>query len=278
MLGQPVQGASAQAAGAPASTAAVGIVGYPKTGKQVLSRAIRREAQDQAKWLLSTIGRLHPASTPETPAAVLHLALRGAAPMRGQNATTAAVTPVEIVQHLLQRTTQQAAMRRYRLPAFEGAEGFLKAVSTERGMKSKQGKEAPIETVARTVLAELAAAPGCICVPIAATTPNAVFWASYAAQRPLLEAAMQLQLKALQDRAAGPAAGAMQISCAGLGPAVDISAVLADAEVDVEMDDEELDGDEDDDEEEGEEEGFEGEEEEYAEGEESEEESGDMEA
>lgn len=199
--------------------------------------------------------------------------------MRGQNATTAAVTPVEIVQHLLERTTQQAVMRRYRLPAFEGAEGFLKAVSTERGIKSKQGKEAPIETVARTILAELAAAPGCVCVPTAGATQNAVFWASHAAQRPLLEAAMQSQVAALQDRAAGPAAGAMQISCAGLGPAVNISAILADAELDVGMDDEEgADVEEDEDEEEGEEEDLEGEEEEYAEGEESEEESGDMEA
>jgi len=282
MLGQSVQVASPQAADVPAKAAAVGIVGYPKTGKQVLNRAIRREAQDQANWLLSTIGRLHPASTPETSAAVLHLALRGAAPMRGQNAMTAAVAPLEIIHCLLQRATQQAVMRRYRLPAFEGTEGFLKALSTERGMKSKQGKEAPTETVARTVLAELAAAPGCVCVPAAGATENAVFWASHAAHRPLLQAAMQSQVAALQDRAAGPAAGAMQISSVGLGPAVNISELLADAEADVEMDDEQgADVEDDDDDEEGEEEDLEGEEEESGDMEsevESEEESGDKEA
>jgi len=275
MLGQSVQGASPQAAGVPAPAAAVGIVGYPKTGKQVLSRAMRREAQDQAKWLLSTVGRLHPASTPETPAAALHLALRGAL-MRGQNAST--VAPVETLHHLLQRATQQVIMRRYRLPAFEGAEGFLKALSTERGMKSKTGKEAPVETVARTVLAELAAAPGCVCVPTAGATENVVLWASHAAHTPLLQAAMQSQVAALQNRAAGPAAGAMQISSVGMGPTVNISEILADAEPDMEMDGEQDADVEEDDDEEGEEEGLEGEEEEYAEGEESEEESGDMEA
>jgi len=271
MLGQSVQGASSDAASVPVNSTAVGIVGYPKTGKQVLSRAIRREAQDQANWLLSTIGRLHPASAAETPAAVLHLALRGAAPMRGQNTNVVAVAPLEVVQHLMQRATQQAIMRRYRLPAFEGAEEFLKALSTERDMKSKTGKEAPIETVARTVLAELAAAPGCVCVPTAGATENTVFWAAHAAQRPLLEAAMQSQIAALQDRAAGPAAGAMQISSLGPGPAVNISETIADAEADAEMDDDEADEDDDDECEED----FEGEEEEDAEGEESEEESGD---
>jgi len=278
MLGQPVQGTSSETPSVPMNGNAVGIVGYPKTGKQVLSRAIRRESQDQAKWLLSTIGRFHPVSTPGTPAAVLRLALRGAAPMRGQNANTAAGSHVEIVQHLLQRATQQAVMRRYRLPVFEGAEGFLKALGTERGIKSKSGKEAPTETVARTVLAELAAAPGCVCTPSASATASTVFWPPHTAHRPLLEASMQSQITALQNRAAGPAAGAMQISSEGLGPAVDISGTLAEAEVDAEMDDEQeadVEADDSDGEECEEEEDFEGEEEEYAEGEESEEESGD---
>mmetsp|Transcript_78250 Transcript_78250/g.253438 ORF Transcript_78250/g.253438 Transcript_78250/m.253438 type:complete len:496 (+) Transcript_78250:83-1570(+) len=282
MLGHtPVRQARAEAGPAPeaapsaVATAAssVGVVGYPGTGKRALCKAVRQEA-GSARWLLESVGRLRPSTGAADAAAALHLALRSALPR--SSSSSSAPAPLEVVRHFLERAAQQAVMRRYRLPAFEGAEGFLRAYAKARDLKSKRGKDAPAETAARHFLAELSAPPGCACMPpeALAEAPGPL-WSAHGADRPLLEAAVLAQAEALRARGEGPGVGALALASAGPGPPVDISSALAEAEaaaepeVDMasEAEEDSEDGEEAYDEEAGEEE--------MAEGCESEEEDGD---
>lgn len=280
MLGRSPLADATQATPASAPAAAVGVVGYPQTGKRILCKAIRKEAEGPVPWLLEHVGRLLPATEPACVAATVHLTIRAA--LSHSASRSSDVAPLDIVRHVLERTTKEAVMRRFRLPTFEGAEGFLTALAKERDLKNKRGNPLRPETTARHVVAELFASPGCICTPPdVLNTSSPVMWSAHTAAKSLIETVMHLQLGTLRSRGGGPSAGALAITSGGLGPAVNLTSLLVDeeaeAEADAEMDvaggDQDADGSEDG---EGEEEeaDTEGEEEECVEGEESEEEDG----
>mmetsp|Transcript_111672 Transcript_111672/g.315842 ORF Transcript_111672/g.315842 Transcript_111672/m.315842 type:complete len:491 (+) Transcript_111672:69-1541(+) len=274
--------AGAVPAGAAAPTeagmpAAVGVVGYPGTGKKALCRAMRREANGRARWLMDTVGRFRPVDGELGIERMLHLAVRGAMPSETPNGSA---TPIDVVKHMLERSEQPGVMRRFRVATFDSAEALLRAYAKDRNLKTKKGKEQKPEAMARHLLADLSALPGCACVPQpASATPAVALWPPHAAARAGLEAAMLAQATALQGRGAGPTVAALQLAPRGPGPAVDMAAALAeparaepeeeeDAEILVEGDDEE--GDEEEGAEEGEEEEMEGDESEEDEGDEME--------
>jgi len=245
----------------------VGVVGYPGTGKKSLLKNLRRDVQGQSRWLFDSVARLHPSTGSLDAGTTLHLAIRG---MPLQTATGASpawsgAEAPEVVRHLLERANPQTLMRRFRLPAYEGVDGFLKTFAKDRTLTGKKGKEPELAFVAQQVLTELSASPGCVCSPPSEIlSATAALWQAHGAERPRIEAVMKVQFTALNERAAGLAAGALAIgSAAGFGPAMDVAS-LADA-ADDEMDDSDDDGEGEESEEEGEEE----------EGEESEEEDGD---
>lgn len=287
MLGHAPKSAAASkaidaAATAVAQAQAVGVVGYQGTGKKALIKAMRQEAKAAAKWLLESVGHLRPPTAvaagsaapaaPSDAAAALHLAVRGQVPKgdawQGSTATKAAKSasgPLAVVAHLLERVQAQALMRRFRLPAFSSAEELLKLFAKQREMKSRAGKEPAPEAVARRLLAELGAAPGCICTPTegAAAPPRALWQPHGEAPTAALKALMEAQAAQLQGRDAGPAGSALELTSAGFGASVDVAAVLSATAAD--SGDESMDDDEDD------EAGIEeGEEEEDMEGDESE--------
>lgn len=254
---------------APAPAAAVGILGFPQTGKRLLRKAIYHSISGPVPWMLDRVGKLCPTPQPFDAATALHLTIRGAAPQRAD--AVSEDEPLAMVEHLLQRISQQVVMRRFRLPSFEGTEGFLRAFAKDRQIKNKNGNDPRVETIAKRFLPELTTQPGCFCLP-PGTAPEkeAALWPAHAAARPQIEAVMLAQVGVLKSRAEGPTAGALTLSSAGLGPAVDLADTLAALDVDAEMSAEE--GDEDD--EDGDGEGEESEEE-LIEGEESGEGDGD---
>lgn len=259
----------------PAATA-VGVFGYAGTGKRALCKAIRQEFKATAPWLLDAC-RLRPvAGQAPTASSALHDALCANAARGAANSTSVAATvasassagaasgidPTEVIKEFLARTPQQAALRFFKLPAFEGAEGFLKTFSDDRQLKNKKGKPLLPTAVAQRILVELPALPGCFCNPPEAKPQGAHnFWAAHGDARQGIQLPMQEQVAALNARgSSGPAAGALAIaSCSGFGPAVEIRSVLegaddvdsdggADADGDADMsgeDDEEEEGEED---------------------------------
>jgi len=259
MLGHsPASSSSKAPQAASTSTAAVGLLGYPGTGKRALIKALRREA-GAAPWLLEAIGRLRPADDPEGEEAMesnLHLALRGLF-AKGKGATLVVPPGDEallVVKHMLDRTSPQALMRRFRLPAFQAAEGLLEAWVKSRELVTKKGKTPGVESAAQRFLGELGAAPGCSCAP-PEKIEGASQWAAHAA-RANLEQAMKVQIDVLRSRDASshPAAKGISLSSRGMGPSVALQELMeheGDGEEDEDMEDE--DGEEGE-EEEGEEE------------------------
>jgi len=286
LLGQaPAKdGAAAQQAAAPAS--AVAVVGYAGSGKRALCKAIRQEVKTTASWLLDAC-RLPPVDG-QAPTAIsaLHAVVCGSVPRgaatrtsaaaavacgQGAGAIPAGVDAVDVIKELLTRVPAQTVMRHYRLPTFEGAEGFLKTFCHDRKIKNKKGKDPQPAYVAQRILTELPALPGCYCTAPEAATPGALnFWAAYADTRTKMQAVMEEQAKTLASRgASGPGATALTISSGtSAGPSVDMANLLRDADEDfrVEGEDEQSDSDLSSDEDMGDEE-----EEEELEGEESEE-------
>lgn len=271
------------------AAAAVGVFGYAGTGKKALCKAIRQEVKAAAPWLLEAC-RLRPSpGHAPTASSALHAALCANAPRGAANATSVAaavksgsgagatdgVEPVEVIKEFLARTPHHTLLRFFRLPTFEGAEGFLKAFAEDRKLKNKKGKPPLPAAVAQRILAELPALPGCFCLPPEASSQGAQsFWAAHGDARQGMQLPLQQQAAALSARgSSGPAAGALALaSGAALGPAVDVQGVLEEGgELELDVGAEEGDGSDDDMGDEGEEEEFEGEEEEEAEGEESEE-------
>lgn len=266
------------AAGFTAATA-VGVVGYAGVGKRALCKAIRQEMKVPVSWLLEAC-RLQPVpSFSPDAASSLHSAVRAAVPRGAATATsTAAVKAsggggaaasgatemVVLVQHLLTRTTPQALMRRFRLPAFDSAEAFLAAFAKDRDMKTKKGKVPPPENIAKRVITELPALPGCFCAPPEAPPDtSAALWQAHGDKRPNLERVMQEQVEVLKARgSSGPAVSALSISSAGAGPPVDLSAAFdnedeeddlgqcVDAGEEDNEDDDDMDGEDDEEEEE----------------------------
>jgi len=272
LLGHAPPSASSSAA-VPASGAftanAVGIVGYPATGKKALLKALRQESKSSgpAAWLLDAVGLLSPAQSGPDANAALHLAVRSALPKAA--AGDAVGEPEATVTALLARTQAAALMRRFRLPAFEGTEAFLRAFCKDRSMKSKRGKDAPLETVARRVLLEISTAPGCQCMPPASLEQGAPqLWTAHGSAKASLEAVILAQLTLLKGRGASPP-GSLALTSATLGATVDLDKVLADVEGEAEVDmaasddgddDESSDGEGDEEEGEGEESDMEGDE------------------
>merc|ERR1719229_1202649 len=93
-----------------------------------------------------------------------------------------------------------------------------------------------MEGVARRFIAEIAAAPGCVCTPPDTLDGAGGAWAGHDAAKAALQVVMQAQIALFRGRPAGPAAGALAISSAGPGPAIDLTGALAAAEADAEMD------------------------------------------
>mmetsp|Transcript_73605 Transcript_73605/g.193091 ORF Transcript_73605/g.193091 Transcript_73605/m.193091 type:complete len:487 (-) Transcript_73605:82-1542(-) len=248
---------------------AVGVVGYPNTGKQALCKAMRRECGGTVAWLQDPVARLRPEAQPRPldAAATLHRALRHTLP-KGE-AKGEVAEPMAVLRHILERTTAQAIMRRFRLPVFEGAEGLVAAFGKERALKNKKGKDLLPEGIAKKLASDIVAAPGVVCVPAEASAAAAggEFWAPHAAGKSALETVMSAQAQALAARPASPVDGALQVKTGGPGPAVDLTAALTPAEDEDEDVDCDADGDSDDFDEDGE---GEGEEEESGEGDEEE--------
>merc|ERR1719502_46106 len=230
------------------AAAAVGIVGYAGCGKRALCKAMRQELKTTAAWLLDTC-RLPPVEghTP-TASSALHAVMCGGVP-RGAATRTSAMTaiasgtgagaipegvdPVDIVKELLARVPQQRVMRHYRLPTFDGAESFLKTYCDDRKIKNKKGKTPQPEYVARRIITELPALPGCHCmVPESATQGAQNFWGPHGDSRQKMQAVMEMQAKTLAARgSSGPSATALVIaSGSNLGPAVDIDHLVEDAD------------------------------------------------
>lgn len=236
LLGHAPATAAASAIPKVAAAAAVAVLGYQSTGKKALCKAMRQEVKTTAPWLLES-SRLRPAAgQTATPTSALHTVLcgsvaRGAATGTSIKATLASgsgagalagVEPVEVVKELMARVSPAAVMRHFRLPAFEGAAGFLKVFSADRKLKNKKGKDATPEHIAQRVLAELPALPGCFCsAPEAGALGAKTFWAGHATARPSLQAIMEVQVKTLAARGVtGPAATALAIASGASGGAV----------------------------------------------------------
>lgn len=244
------------------SSPLVGVFGYPGTGKRALCKAIRRTAQQKgsARWLMEAIGRLVPTEevASATPASVLHLAVRGvlpkAAAQPSASSSSSKATPVQAVQHLLDRAGVQAVMRRFRLPAFNGTDGLLQAFAKDRSLKTKRGHVPPPEGIAQKLLTELAVTPGSLCVPFDPPEPESLqLWPPHESFRPHLEATIKAQLEVLQARPPGPMATALQMTSAkpSGGPKVDLEDAFQEFVDEKDLEEEDEDG-----------EGWEGEEEE----------------
>lgn len=271
--------AAAVAAAASVSQAQhVGLIGYPGTGKKALLKAMRSESKTSVKWLLEAVGTLRPPPTDGLEVtAALHLSLRGIQPKGdawvGATATSAnndsngnsEKGPLPTVAHLLQRTEAAAIMRRFRLPAIGSIEELLRAFAKDKNMKSKKGKEPALESVARRLLAELAQLPGCCTLPApdAAGISLVPLWAAHGVPvQAAMKALMEVQAAVLVSRPA-TGGGALEIVARGVGPTVDLEAILADSDdegpangADDGMDDsgsEHFEGEEGEEEEEGEE-------------------------
>eukprot|EP00747_Dinoflagellata_sp_TGD_P181528 gnl/TRDRNA2_/TRDRNA2_35397_c0_seq1.p1 gnl/TRDRNA2_/TRDRNA2_35397_c0~~gnl/TRDRNA2_/TRDRNA2_35397_c0_seq1.p1 ORF type:complete len:493 (+),score=131.37 gnl/TRDRNA2_/TRDRNA2_35397_c0_seq1:50-1528(+) len=271
--------ASSADAAVTAAPSAVAVLGYPGTGKRALCKAIRQEARSAggAGWLLEAVGRLRQSSkTPQQPtgAEALNSMVRGLLNRFGEGAPP---EHVPVVSALIERAGKTALMRRFRLPAFDNAEGFLRAFAKDKNLKNKKGKDPNLEFIAREVIGGLPKLPGCcFSPPDSLTGSQPQLWAAHSASRQRLAAAMEAQVAALKARPAGPAGGALMIASGGMGPTIGLAAFLAapvsDSDAEENDDDEAMDmddgeGDEeeeedDDDMEDMEEEDFEGEEEE----------------
>lgn len=281
MLGHPAREDPAkqlpplQMAG-PAATA-VGVLGYSQTGKRALSRAMRQESPGIVSWLLEPCS-LRPSGSlgaPPTAEVALHRALCAAAPPRGAatasskaaavasggpvGAAIAGADPLAVVGLLVGRSSLQALMRRFRLPACDGAETLLRAFGQDRDLKNKRGNLPANEVIARHLITELAALPGWFCMPPEAPPDSgAPLWGAQGAEaKAVMQKAMEAQAALLQGRAnaaGGPTRGALTVASSGPGPAVDLAVAAATLEEDEQLLEaakgEGMDADDDDDEEE----------------------------
>lgn len=229
-------GSTSAKAAAPAE--AVGIVGYPGTGKRSLLKAIRREVTGATKWLMEVSGRLRPADDLEGQAAAgysLHLALRGmfgkggGAGQSGPLAMPPADQALVVVAGMMEQLGPQALMRRYRLPAFEKIEGFLEAWVQSTDAKTKKGKVPGLEAAAQRFLTELATSPGFSCAPPSELPAGGTSqWEQHSAARAVIEQLMKVQLQLLQSRdsSSHPAAKGLTLPSRGLGPGIALKELM----------------------------------------------------
>lgn len=232
------------------AAAAVTVIGYSGTGKRALCKAIRQEVKTTASWLLDAC-RLPPVDgQAATASSALHAVLCGNVPRGAATRTSAAaavasgsgagalpegIDAVDVIKELLTRVPQPKVMRHYRLPTFEGADGFLKIFAQDRKIKNKKGKDPQPAYVAQRILTELPALPGCFCMaPEAGTQGAQNFWAAHGDNRSKIQAVMEDQVKTLSARgSSGPAATALVISSGpSMGPTVDMASLLEDPDAD----------------------------------------------
>lgn len=274
MIGQGAEtagGATGSAPSAPSATPckAVGVVGYPGTGKQSLCRALRREARGLTPWLLEPVCRLRPQpAAGVSPEAALHRMVCPAGKQGGLGDTGA--EPQAVLGTLLSRVAPAQLARRLRLPGFEGLEKLCDAFAQDRKLTTKRGNKQSLEVVSKRVLAELAAPPGLVCSPPEAQLASSM-WVAHG-EAAAVKAIMEAQHGALSARADGSAGARLALGTpvSACGPPVDLAEALAGGGEETEG---ELEDSDDDMEDECDGEGEEGEEEE---GEESEEEDAGM--
>jgi len=269
------------------AAAAVVVVGYPGTGKRALCKAVRQELKTTVPWLLDACKLRPVAGQAPTVVTALRSAVCSIVPRGAANATSASkavasgssagvvssVEAIDVIKELLSRVQQTTVLRHFRLPTFEGAEGFLKTFAEDRKLKTKKNKLPLPPAIAQRVLTELSALPGCFCEPADAKPVDAQrLWPSHGDASKVLQQAMTQQVAALSARGkSGPAAGALVIaSSSQCGANVDIAGALSKSE-EYELDDA-IGGAMDDDDMDDNSESLEDEEEEEFEGEESEEE------
>lgn len=258
-------------------------------GKRALCKAMRQELKATAPWLLDAC-KLRPVSgQAPTAASALHSALCSTVPRGAANATsatkavvsginvgvTSGVDATDVIKEILSRVQHQTVLRHFRLPTFEGADGFLKIFAEDRKLKTKKNKVPQASVIAQRILTELSALPGCFCEPLdARPTDSQRLWPSHGEAKEVLQQAMTQQVAALNARGkSGPAMGALAITTGSqYGPNVDIVGALAKSEEDElddivggsredqlsegdddDMDDESCEGEEEEDEFEGEE-------------------------
>lgn len=223
---------------------AVGVVGYAGTGKKAVCKAIRQEVKTTAPWLLDAC-RLRPVpGQAATACSALHAAMCKEVPRGAANATSivailasgsgagscSGVDPVDVIKEFVTRVPQQALLRYFRLPAFEGVDGFLNAFCADRKLKTKKGKKPQPAALAQRILTELPALPGCFCMPPEVGTQGAKnFWSAWSAVETLAKNAMEAQARNVGARGiSGPAATALAVtSSSSLGLTVDIVGALA---------------------------------------------------
>jgi len=254
MLGHSPSASSSSTGSASAKAAApaeaVGVVGYPGTGKRSLLKAIRREVTGASKWLMEVSGRLRVAEDLEGQEAArfsLHLAMRG---MFGKGGGAGQSGPLPappgdqaltVVTSLMEQLGPQALMRRYRLPAFQKTEGFLEAWVQSTNAKTKKGKVPGLEASAQRYLTELATIPGFSSAPPSELPAGGTMqWEQHSAARPVIEQLMKAQLQLLlsRDSSSHPAAKGLTLPSGGLGPGVALKELMEGEQAGGEDDDE----------------------------------------
>jgi nuclear GTP-binding protein len=226
-----------------------GLVGFDLVGKRTLAKCMRREAQKAKdpqlemlmRGLLEPIGVVKPTTELDANAAAGCF-------VRGQTTPGSVGDAVALVGHFLAQSTPTAVMRVLKLPSFQDVTGLLTVFAEDRKVKSKSGKAAPQETVAKRVLSDLRAAGVC-CSPPTTQDLGAPLWAPYGDAKSKIEAAMASHTGFVPVAASSsnqaPPAPKLCVSTGGLGPSPDIEALLA---AKVELDDVDMDSDEESDE------------------------------
>merc|ERR1712054_585358 len=120
----------------------------------------------------------------------------------------------DVITEFLGRAQQQAVLRHFRLPTFNGADEFLTTFCQDRKLKNKKGKVPQPPAIAQRILSELPALPGCYCAALEGKQESAKnFWSLHAASRPSMAAIMEEQVKTFSARGvSGPAASALVIA------------------------------------------------------------------
>lgn len=279
MLGQSLDSSAAASGSAPSACKAVGIVGYPGTGKQALGKAMRREARGLAPWLMEPVCRLRaPADASLSAEAALHrIACPAASKKEGKKEGKLGVLgaePQAVLACILSRVAPAQLSRRLRLQAFEGIDQLCSVFAQDRKITTKKGNKPSMETVSKRLVEELSKSPGIVFCPSEAALDGSA-WAAHEKERAALQQIMEAQFAALGARAGGPAAAPLALGSPAVpgGPPVDVAAILASGDAESEVDDD----DDDDDMSDCDMEGEEGEEEELGEGDEEEDEMDDEE-